>query len=239
MRIPILAGIICLLMFAAAFSGEPQAEAPQAPPAEKTDKAEKPGKAEKPAPEKTKVTPDGTIHWARTLPESKKGKPSSRRSTASVIGSMVFWLVIVAVVIFGMVWIMKRFLGGSRLVGAGSIGRILGRSHVSPKHQIAYLHVGNKVLVIGLAGDTMTTLAEITEPAEVEALVGSASSAQPGAIEKTFRRFFRRERSDISAPEPSPAGDELDTEEARREIERVRRMVNTWREPTGRGGETA
>jgi flagellar biogenesis protein FliO len=232
-------------LFAAVFAGEAKTDAPQAPPAETTDKTEKPDEVEKPdkvdktVPGKTTVSPDGTINWSSTLPKSRKDKRPSRRSTTSVVGSMVFWLVVVIATIFVLVWGMRRFLGASKLAGSGSIGRILGRSHVSPKHQIAYLHVGGRVLVIGLAGDTMINLSEITEPSEVEALVGSASGAQPGAIEKTFRRFFKRERSDMASSEPAPAEDTLDTEEARLEIERVRRMVNTWRDPADERGETA
>jgi hypothetical protein len=134
---------------------------------------------------------------------------------------------------------MKRFFGTSKLAGSAKIGSVLGRSHVGPKHQIVYLHVGTRILVVGLSGDRMITLSEITEAPDVEALVGSSASPQPGAIEKTFRRFFRRESSDVAGPPKVDSAAELNTDEAVREIERVRKMVNNWRSPLEERGETA
>jgi flagellar biogenesis protein FliO len=58
------------------------------------------------------------------------------------------------------------------------------------------IRVGTRVLVVGLGPDGARTLAEITEPIEVDVLVGACKTNRPEVqVTKSFQQFFERKVS--------------------------------------------
>lgn len=92
--------------------------------------------------------------------------------------------------IFALRWVSQRAMGFGD-AGASDAVRILARTAVSPRQQMLLVHVGRRVLLVGNSGGTLTTLAQITDPDEVAAVVGQVRQrhqAAPGAFARVFRR---------------------------------------------------
>jgi flagellar biogenesis protein FliO len=87
---------------------------------------------------------------------------------------------------------------------------VLHRSWLSPKHQTCLLRVGDRLLLVGIAGDRMQTLCEISDPAEADALRGRCQQQRPESSSRMFRDLFTAkgkawERSDLEEPPPPRA----------------------------------
>lgn len=75
-------------------------------------------------------------------------------------------LSIVLVVVGFSVWAVRRWVPSARSGGSSAM-RVSGRVNLTPKHSIALVHVGRRYLLVGLSGDRMTTLSEVSDPDEV------------------------------------------------------------------------
>jgi hypothetical protein len=67
---------------------------------------------------------------------------------------------------------------------------------------IQLVRCGSRLLVIGVSQAGMTTLAEITDPVEVDYLAGFCKPSQPVSVGESFSQLFRRfqgERADDDA----------------------------------------
>jgi flagellar biogenesis protein FliO len=55
-------------------------------------------------------------------------------------------------------------------MGEGRLLRVVGRASLSPKHSVVLLGLGRRFLLLGIAGDRVTALAEVSDPEEVAEL---------------------------------------------------------------------
>jgi flagellar biosynthetic protein FliO len=100
----------------------------------------------------------------------------------------------VLAVIFGLAYLVKRFnLAGPRADGGTDGWRILGIRALGPKRQIYLLEVGTHILLVGSTDKTMTTLMEVSEPAEREKLMDALN--KPKRAVHNFQDFLRRAES--------------------------------------------
>jgi flagellar biogenesis protein FliO len=99
--------------------------------------------------------------------------------------------------------------------GGGGAIQVLARTAISPKQRIILLQVGRRILVVADGGPSLTTLAEIDDPAEAAALIaqlqseksaGSFSSALTGAME----RFRSAQKRDEAQPDLSSIREEIE-----------------------------
>jgi flagellar biogenesis protein FliO len=116
-------------------------------------------------------------------------------------GALAMVLLLVGVV----TWLFKRWVPVTRTSGGGVL-RIVARASVSPKHSVALVYVGNRFVLIGVCGDRVSSLCEISDPDEVARL-----AARTGASVKRdaggFDDLLLREESDYrEAKEPAAEG---------------------------------
>jgi flagellar biogenesis protein FliO len=113
-------------------------------------------------------------------------------------------LIVVVIVLAARVW--KKH--GPRInagVPAEAL-EVLGRRHLDARQTIHLVRLGSRILVLGSSPAGLRTLAEITDPVEVDSLAGLCrrTDDEPG-IAATFRSLFQKQ---------SPADEESPREEA-------------------------
>ncbi len=209
--------------------------APAVPAKGKAPAAEKaaPAKGKAPAAAPAAAMPEtladkgGRIKWKRKNTSGRKAAPAKERGLFSVIMSMLIWAGVVIVIIVAGLWIVKKLFPGTKRLFGSKLMRILGRTHLSPKHSVYILKVGDRVLVLGVAGDEIRPLSEITDSQEVAFLTAEGTPPLQDAKKKSFAGLFRRTRERFTPP-PEPADSGIS--ETKEEIDRIRRMVSSWKE---------
>jgi flagellar biogenesis protein FliO len=93
---------------------------------------------------------------------------------------------IVIALIFALRLLGKKFIPGVQAGKGNSAIKLIGRSIVTPKHQVLLLQVGRRVMVAADNGAQLTSLGEITDPDEVALLIGQVDAAQPESATSTF-----------------------------------------------------
>jgi flagellar biogenesis protein FliO len=53
----------------------------------------------------------------------------------------------------------------------GNLLRIVARTALSPKHSLSLVHLGRRLVLVGVGGDRLTTLCEVSDPQEVAELM--------------------------------------------------------------------
>ncbi|MCC9599827.1 hypothetical protein LOC67_04570 [Stieleria sp. JC731] len=100
--------------------------------------------------------------------------------------------------LFGVVvWVARKYGNAQQTAGTlpEDVFRVLGNSTIESGTRVTYLHVGNKVVVMGQSQNGQpTTLAEIDDPNEVERIVGRCL----GRPEIIGRRSQTRHAGDAS-----------------------------------------
>jgi flagellar protein FliO/FliZ len=129
--------------------------------------------------------------------------------------------------------IMILFLAGRRFLprrmfaqpagGGGGAIQVLGRTAISPKQRIILLQVGRRILVVADGGQSLTTLAEITDADEAAALIGQLQSEKSGgSFTSALNGAMDRFRTARERPEPQP---QPDLSSMREEIEGLAKRV--------------
>ena len=114
------------------------------------------------------------------------------------------YLLLVLGLLYISAWMLRRFLPARQSLLSHPSIQLLGRSYLSPKQQICLVQVGSQVLVIGVSGDQMTTLTTITEPADLQAILGEAQSVKQGPLARGFDGLFRKASEEYEGSESSP-----------------------------------
>ena len=122
-------------------------------------------------------------------------------------------------------WFFRRFIPGALTRNESSLLQVVARVPVSPRHQVALVAVGERIIVIGISPERVDRLAEIDDPDEVFRLlpqvpIGDQLAAVEGEVETTGTK---------STPVMPP--------EFQRDVERVRNLVASWGEGEGQGQE--
>jgi len=105
--------------------------------------------------------------------------PFDRRSTSLLRtgwGALGVVLGIIALVYWG----VRRWLPTARIGDQGAI-RVVGRTAVSPKHQVALLQVGRRFVLVGVSPDRLTALGEVRDPEESAELAAWAGLGRPSS----------------------------------------------------------
>ena len=82
---------------------------------------------------------------------------------------------------------------------------VLGRAPLAGRQQVHLLRCGKKLLLVSVTTTGAETLTEVTDPPEVDRLLGLCEQAKPNSATATFRTVFGQLAEDQSAPEPPPA----------------------------------
>jgi flagellar biogenesis protein FliO len=148
--------------------------------------------------------------------------PVARKSSGS---KAVAWWVSTGV---GLVVVLTFiFLGGKavRSMAPGLAGgefagpvHVLFRTLIGPKQSICLLRCGQRLLLVGVTGEGMQTLADITDPEEIDLLKGQCMQLRPKSTTRAFADLLRGNAKDVAAAEtvepraperPAPANAEF------------------------------
>ena len=147
------------------------------------------------------------------------------RSTGGRFLRTIGWLGLVVALAVGTLHLVRRFLPGSVPVQNRNLVRVIGRGALGPKHQVVVTQVGGQILILGLAGESIVRLGEITDPEEAIRLVPPEESfaGRFAAVEDVYPE----ESEEWSTPEEEELTDSR-LEPYRREVARLQSMVDMW-----------
>ncbi|MCH7988750.1 MAG: flagellar biosynthetic protein FliO [Planctomycetes bacterium] len=125
--------------------------------------------------------------------------------------------------------VLALFLLGAKLwrkqIPVANIGlpteaiEILGRKPIEPHLSVYLIRCGTRILVVGSSADGMQTLAEVTDPVEVDYLAGICRrSDQENSFAQSLRTFFNRRSSSHATPEQTLQSFEVDDDENEKTI---------------------
>jgi len=125
--------------------------------------------------------------------QPKSPKRTAALGSASSLYRALISLIVVLTLIMTGAYLFRRFnLAGSRGGPAGGI-EILARNGIGPKQSLCVVKFGQRLLLVGLGPNYMTTLDAVDEPTEMAHIMGLLEKQKPSSISNNFRRLFRHE----------------------------------------------
>ncbi|MFO0948587.1 MAG: flagellar biosynthetic protein FliO [Planctomycetota bacterium] len=122
--------------------------------------------------------------------DKAQAPPSSRRMTWWVTTAL--GLIVVLAVIFAAGRALRSVVPGMGGLEMSGPIHVLHRTFITPKQSACLIRCGDRILLIGLSGDRMQTLAEITDPKEIDFLKGACMQIRPRSTTQAFRDIFRK-----------------------------------------------
>lgn len=145
------------------------------------------------------------------------GSPAERAGAdaASSLWRMMAALGAVIGLIFALRWLSQRVMGLGDTGASGTV-KILARAAVSPRQQMLLVHVGRRLLLVGNSGASLNTLAQITDPDEVAAILGQIRQRHPAAAGGAFETALRGASAEYASDDAEPAEPSGQTADAAR-----------------------
>lgn len=98
-------------------------------------------------------------------------------------------------------WLVRRGTRKSSAALPRDVVSVLGRVPLATRNIAQLLRVGNKLVLVSLTPAGAETLTEVTDPAEVDRLVGLCRQSDPHSTTKAFEHVFQQ-----MSLEPAPTG---------------------------------
>lgn len=146
---------------------------------------------------------------------SRLGKPPTEDSASPEkppIGRQLTWWTTTGVglaAVLSVIWVggrlIRRVVPGAVVGDAAGPIHLLHRTFLTPKHAACLVKCGDRILVVGLAGERMTTLAEIHDPQEIDHIRGQLMQIAPRAATRAFREVLNQSKFDATTPPPNDA----------------------------------
>ena len=99
-------------------------------------------------------------------------------------------LAVVIGLFLGLVWLLRRGAPKSAKLLSGEVVEVLGRSPLAGRQHMHVIRFGNRLLLVAVSPDGAETLAEVSDPAEVDRLAGLCQQTQPNSATNAFRQVF-------------------------------------------------
>lgn len=139
--------------------------------------------------ESSPSSPSLKPHTPGAAGDSEK-KPADAPSLIPLVGSLIFVLGL----FFALAWAMRRLSPAGAAILPAEAFEMLGRAPLANRQQANLIRCGGKLLLISVSATGAATLAEITDPAEVERLTVLCRQSRPAAA--LHRALWRKEKSD-------------------------------------------
>ncbi|MEM1209893.1 MAG: flagellar biosynthetic protein FliO [Planctomycetota bacterium] len=142
-------------------------------------------------------------------------------------------------------WCLTRMQNGGEPVARTAAVEVLSRVPIGNRQRVMLLRIGGRIVVVGDAGGSLSTLAEIDDEQEVAELLQSVSANRSNSAASGFRDLYRQmaggpaERADRRDDALDPAADPRDAygdrsqDEVRRLLSRVRGAATSIAGGTG------
>ncbi len=134
---------------------------------------------------------------------------SPNLTPASSLTSMFVSLGLVLALFMAAAWAIKRSLPAGATTLPSEVVELLGRVSLGSRQHAHLLRCGNKLLLVSLFPGGAETLTEVTDPLEVDRLIGLCQSAKSNSASQTFRQVleqFAREKPVPVVSKAMPAG---------------------------------
>ena len=160
------------------------------------------------------VTAAGRIH--RNPSASSSASNVSGPSATRVATSLAGVLALIVILFMAARKLLPRGAFANRVAGSGNGAiHVLARTAISSKQRIILLQVGRRILVVADGGPSLTTLAEINDPAEAAALIAQLQSEKSGdsfssALTGAMDRFRSAQKRDEPQPDLSSMREEIE-----------------------------
>jgi flagellar biogenesis protein FliO len=132
-----------------------------------------------------------------------KGPTSTAKTSSQSLVTVAVSLAIVLGLFFLVAWLMRRGMprGGQTL--PTDVLEVLGRMPLPGRQQLQLLRFGNKLLLVSLAPGVAETLAEISDPTEIDRLTGLCQQSRSGSATAVFRNMLQQISSDRKPTKPA------------------------------------
>jgi flagellar biogenesis protein FliO len=125
---------------------------------------------------------------SRTTSDPRAGRPGGLPSVITVASSLAVVLGLFLIV----AWIIRRAAPGGSAPLPGEVFEVLGRAVLANRGQVQLFRCGSKLLLVSVSTTGVETLTEITDPDEVNRLVGLCHQTHPASASATFRQVFEQ-----------------------------------------------
>lgn len=146
------------------------------------------------------LTPRKAADTSSTSGRNSTSRSAARGST-SVVTTLGSLAAVIALILLAARIFRKSSPATQSTLPAGVL-QVLGRRPLDYRHSVHLVRCGSRLLVLGASNEGLRTLAEITDPVEVDFLAGQCQSASNTSVADSFGQLFRRFRS--SEPPESP-----------------------------------
>jgi len=172
-----------------------------------------------PVPQHPPTTTSGPERSRRLSKQGRQITLSGQESNTRVAQTGSLWRTIGALLV-----VLTLFLAGAKLwrkqIPVANIGlpteaiEILGRKSIEPRLFVYLIRCGSRILVVGSSADGLQTLAEVTDPVEVDYLAGVCRRPdQENGFAQSLRTLFHRRSSPYATPEKALQSFEVDADE--------------------------
>ena len=170
--------------------------------------------------------------------ETGKKEPESPFAPgAGAMVQMLLWLGLIVVLIYGGVYLFRRYVPSARNMFGGGALKVIGRTYLGPKCYILLVKVGSRLVMVGVTGSQMSPLTEITDAGEITAITNEMA-ASAGPFGGSFGKSLRRRRDEIAAnefdrPVEMPDAGDVELRGMRDQLEDITQKMNWWRKTAG------
>jgi flagellar biogenesis protein FliO len=118
-------------------------------------------------------------------------------------------------------WLVRRNMPRSARVLPGDVVQLLGRVPLANKQQLHLLRFGNKLVLVSVFNGSAETVSEITDPQEIDRLLGLCQQGRVGSASEDFREVLEQFSAKPESP-PDPASHDAIVEYHRESLSRNR-----------------
>lgn len=99
-------------------------------------------------------------------------------------------LAVVLGLVVGCAWAFRRFAPRTASGFASESLKVVARTYLGPRQMVCLVKAPGRVLVVGSTQNAIATLAEISDPVEVERILASLEKRSATSATETFRNLF-------------------------------------------------
>ncbi|MCA9249007.1 MAG: flagellar biosynthetic protein FliO [Planctomycetales bacterium] len=126
------------------------------------------------------------------LPDAPAAGDKLPQSPVPGLGTVVGALCLVLGAFFLVAWLVRKSMPAAAATLPADVAEPLGRILLAPRHYAHLIRLGNKLLLVSLSQAGAETLAEVTDPVEVDRLSGICRQTHPHSSTNAFRQVFEQ-----------------------------------------------
>jgi flagellar biosynthetic protein FliO len=155
---------------------------------------------------------------APKYPGSPSEGAQEREYTPGLV-NVFLWTIFVCALIIGSVWFLRKILAKTRLLGPGGMMKVLAYRPLTSKHTLFIVEVGRRILLIGVAKESIHLLAEFRDQEDMDRI-----KFGPRAVEKSIQEGFRQSLRDSLQNEP----EETDPDQVYQTLTHIKKTIRGW-----------